>query len=298
MLMVIHMGALDSMESPADCKSAATGFGGSNPLAPTKNQRCKENGVVFDFSGLAALSDLKTPEWGELFSLLEKEQASFLIHEREFRSPEYRWPRDPLHNWSRCWEYPYAYHHLRKWRMKTPESECPHIVDVGSGVTFFPFAVARMGGMVSCTDIDPVCGKDMTRAVQKVPQAPGCVEFRLTNGSTLPFFDGEADSVFCISVIEHIPNFDVTLREIYRILKPGGLFLITLDIDLRGDSEIGPLKYRRLKSMLKELFDTKEHETTTHPADLLTSRNGLYSILGQPPPFYLAVEGQVLAKRN
>ncbi len=55
----------------------------------------------FKRSGIAALSDLQNKEWEELFYFLEKKQAEFLEKEGEFRSAEYKWPRDPLHTWSR-----------------------------------------------------------------------------------------------------------------------------------------------------------------------------------------------------
>lgn len=61
---------------------------------------------VFDRSGLATLSDLQTLEWHDLFGLLEREQALFLEKEGQFQSPEYPWPKDPLHTWSRVREYP------------------------------------------------------------------------------------------------------------------------------------------------------------------------------------------------
>jgi hypothetical protein len=60
----------------------------------------------FDRSGLAALSDLQTEEWRELFTSLEDQQREFLAKEEAFRSADYPWPRDPLHTWSRVWEYP------------------------------------------------------------------------------------------------------------------------------------------------------------------------------------------------
>lgn len=48
---------------------------------------------VFQRSGLAALSDLETPLWRELFACLEREQDLFLAHESGFRSAEYLWLR-------------------------------------------------------------------------------------------------------------------------------------------------------------------------------------------------------------
>src|SRR5262245_56761239 len=118
----------------------------------------------FDWSGIAALADLGTSAWRGLFGALEEQQRRFLAHEHEFRSRGYRWPRDPLHQWSRCWEYPFAYHHLQAFRARLPADAQPLALDVGSGVTFFPFAAAELGYRVLCTDIDPVCETDLARA--------------------------------------------------------------------------------------------------------------------------------------
>ncbi len=71
------------------------------------------NKQVFQKSGLVALTDLNNPEYKNLFSKLEIEQKAFLDKEPEFQSPGYRWFADTLHHWSRVWEYPYVYYHLK-----------------------------------------------------------------------------------------------------------------------------------------------------------------------------------------
>ncbi len=225
----------------------------------------------FDRSGLAILSDLGTPEWRELFSKLEKDQAEFLSLEDKFRSSEYRWPGDSLHEWSRIWEYPYAYHHLRRWRRTVPTETSPKVADVGSGVTFFPFSIGRLGCDVICTDIDPVCGVDLGRAAAVYAAAPGSVQFRLADGSSLPFADGELDAVYSISVIEHIPDFAHTLEEVWRILRPGGIFLLTCDMCMEGDLELGIESHGRLVRALHRHFDLTCPERTVHPKDTLYS---------------------------
>jgi SAM-dependent methyltransferase len=276
----------------------------------------------FDRSGLAALSDLETREWRELFSLLEEEQSEFLAKEGKFRSRGYKWPRDPLNSWSRVWEYPYTYHHLQQARSQWPAAPSPRVVDLGSGVTFFPFAVARLGYHVTCADVDPVCATDIARAARALPPAPDAVDFRLIEGDTLPFQDNEIEAVYCISVLEHIPAFEKTVADIFRILKPAGLFVLTFDLDLRGDSQIGPIQYRNLKRVLSQHFDFLCSEVVVHPADLLTSTGGLCPIrgpsglsrvwflakqkvkplFGKPPtplvPFHLCVEGLVLVRKQ
>lgn len=44
------------------------------------------------------------------------------------------------------------------------------------------------------------------------------------NALSLPFADDSFDRVICSEVLEHIPDYAGALREINRVLKPGGLF--------------------------------------------------------------------------
>ena len=123
-------------------------------------------------SGVARLSDLTTPEWKEIFAKLEIDQARFLSLASMFLSPENELPCDPLHTWSRVWEYPYVYSNIIAWRETLSKSSPPHIVDVGSGVTFLPFTLAAQGFHVTCTDVDPpvvIIGSPLIYADQEDP---------------------------------------------------------------------------------------------------------------------------------
>jgi SAM-dependent methyltransferase len=44
----------------------------------------------------------------------------------------------------------------------------------------------------------------------------------------LPFSDGAFDFVFCIEVLEHVPNPFGALSEMYRVLGPGGVAVISV----------------------------------------------------------------------
>ncbi|MEB2309922.1 MAG: class I SAM-dependent methyltransferase [Candidatus Brocadiaceae bacterium] len=240
------------------------------------NTKQKEN--VFNRSGLAALSDLKNLGYQNIFSLLEKEQDVFLIRESEFRSKEYKWPRDPLHTWSRVWEYPYVYYHMRKNLVHANSASLPKVVDLGSGVTFFPFIIASLGYEVICLDIDAVCSLDIERALSVLPQQQGKVNFRLIADYKLPLKSNEVDLVYSVSVMEHIHDFENTIEEVFRILKIGGLFILTIDLDLCGYLDIDLKRYYKLRECLFKYFDLIELETTVHPLDILHSQNGPFPL--------------------
>lgn len=228
----------------------------------------------FDRAGLARLSDLRTEEWQALFHKLAALQDRFLAREPSFRSTEYKWHRDPLRTWSRAWEYPYVWHHLLGY-LRQLKSERPVVADIGSGVTFFPFGLAaEAAAEVLCADIDPVCAVDIPRAAESVGTGNGAVAFRMVEGDALPYADGELDAAYCVSVLEHIPTFELTVRETARSLKPGGQLVLTFDLDINGTSEIGPSDHERLMEALLTHFDEQWHVDFTHPGDMLMSDRG------------------------
>lgn len=65
------------------------------------------------------------------------------------------------------------------------------------------------------------------------------VEFRVADIHELPFSDASFDVVFTSAVLEHLGEPDRALREIYRVVKPGGLVgVVSTDW---GDPLISPV---------------------------------------------------------
>jgi SAM-dependent methyltransferase len=238
---------------------------------------------VFDRAGLVRLSDLETAEWRENFEVLRHWHDEFSRQGSKFLSPDYPELPEPLYTWSRAWEYPFAYHHLS--RFVCDVSGTPKIADVGSGVTFFPFAVADLGADVICTDVDPKHGRDLSGA-NEVIRHKGSVSFRLIEGDTLPFADAELDAVFCISVLEHIPDFEKTIAEIDRCLRVGGLFVLTFDVAVKG---IEGITGERREVLLEEL--NRRFSAVIEPEDVslsgaLLSDRGPYPMLSKDTAWF------------
>ncbi|PID68737.1 MAG: SAM-dependent methyltransferase [Flavobacteriales bacterium] len=47
----------------------------------------------------------------------------------------------------------------------------------------------------------------------------------------LPFEDNSFEIIFCNHVLEHIPNDKMAMKELYRVLKPGGMGIFQIPMD-------------------------------------------------------------------
>lgn len=67
-----------------------------------------------------------------------------------------------------------------------------------------------------------VCGVDLD---PRVEQNPFLDEGRVTDGQSIPYPDASFDLVFSDNVLEHLDEPDKVFAEVWRVLRPGGLFL-------------------------------------------------------------------------
>jgi SAM-dependent methyltransferase len=51
---------------------------------------------------------------------------------------------------------------------------------------------------------------------------------QLTHPYVLPYEDNSFDTVMGSGVLEHVPNDSESLKELYRIIRPGGFFIMTM----------------------------------------------------------------------
>jgi ubiquinone/menaquinone biosynthesis C-methylase UbiE len=95
-------------------------------------------------------------------------------------------------------------------------------LDVGCGNGAAAIHLARKYGLnVTGIDVDPAQIRLANAHSQKVNKA----RFLTTDGTRLPFEDGQFEIVFTNKVTHHIPNWREALAEMIRVVKPGGFFI-------------------------------------------------------------------------
>lgn len=104
------------------------------------------------------------------------------------------------------------------------QSEKGRVLDIGcaAGAEFEPL-IAR-GFQIFGLDYSP----EMLRlAGQRFGASPG-VHLCRGDAEALPFPDASFDHVVCLGVFEYLATYDCCLEEIRRVLRPGGLVILSL----------------------------------------------------------------------
>jgi SAM-dependent methyltransferase len=100
------------------------------------------------------------------------------------------------------------------------------VLDVGCGAGSVAKAVKH-----ERPDLE-VFGCDLSESALALALAePQGVHFRQATAERLPFGDGEFDLVWIFDVLEHVEEPEQVLREVARVLKPGGRFHIVLPLE-------------------------------------------------------------------
>lgn len=155
--------------------------------------------------------------------------------------------KDPFRQWSRGWEYPFAAAALQEGLAGT---ERPRLLEAGCGFTFFPYLLTELVPGIEITGVD--AQPELAGAFAEARDEPGAdaIAFRPGDLAALPDETGAFDAVACISVLEHVDEPAAVLREMRRVLKPGGLLVLTFDIAIDSDYAI-PVD--RAQEVLREL---------------------------------------------
>jgi SAM-dependent methyltransferase len=121
-------------------------------------------------------------------------------------------PMDP----SRYVELPWA------WRQLDPRPGSI-VLDLASP-KLLAVALARSGVHMTSVDALPQEIAAWRRLTEKQPN----LRFEVADGRALPYPDASFDHAYSISVLEHVEGDEQALRELARVLRPGGRLVITL----------------------------------------------------------------------
>lgn len=139
---------------------------------------------------------------------------------------------------------------FEKWAMRSPlrvwiqrRVEAPRVLgglDLPAGATCLEIGCghgagallisSRLGcGRLVGVDLDPQMLRWAARTVARPPRwaAPGAaaaVRLLAADAARLPLPDACFDAAFLFGVLHHIPAWREALAEVFRVLKPGGLF--------------------------------------------------------------------------
>jgi len=131
---------------------------------------------------------------------------------------------------------------------------------------------------------------DLTRAAVSITQRrfqltglPG--RFTQGDAENLPFADGSFDIVYSHGVLHHTPDTPRTIREVHRVLAPGGRAMIMLYYENSFNYQVNLRIVRRLRAQLlrsefgirlaRRIWHESEEELRRH-ADLVRENPGAY----------------------
>jgi SAM-dependent methyltransferase len=126
------------------------------------------------------------------------------------------------------------------------------------------------------------------------------------DATRLPFAPESLDLVVAFDVLEHIPDDTTAAKQVFELLRPGGLFLVAVPCDMRlwsaHDEAVGHVR-RYSRHELVDLLagagfvveDVRSWMVLLRPAVALRRRSSTGSDLDEPPAWLNAALGAVVA---
>jgi 2-polyprenyl-3-methyl-5-hydroxy-6-metoxy-1,4-benzoquinol methylase len=99
------------------------------------------------------------------------------------------------------------------------------VLDFGAGTGWSTRYLAQLGCEVIATDVSATALEVAKQLFERLPVAGPQPEpaFLVFDGRRIGLGDGSVDRVHCFDALHHVPNPQEVLRELSRVLKPGGI---------------------------------------------------------------------------
>ena len=150
------------------------------------------------------------------------QKLKYLIHSKYSTELTFQkqWLNEFLLSKDKVLEYWKKYRYLEKIIEVCKITKDKKILDVGCGLSsVLHFIKGKRFG------IDPLADEYL-----KLYQYPKGIIIKKAFSEYLPFTDTYFDVVFCSNVLDHVTNPKKTVREMSRVLKEGGFFVLTVEV--------------------------------------------------------------------
>lgn len=112
-------------------------------------------------------------------------------------------------------------------------------LDVGAGRGIASYSLAREGFVVTALEPDPsaIVGASAIRALAAEATLP--IEVIEEFSERLPFVDNVFDVVFARAVLHHTRDLESACREMFRVLRRGGIFIAAREHVISKEADLG-----------------------------------------------------------
>ncbi len=159
---------------------------------------------------LANLSELRSNRWQQVMRVVNDLARTRYVDLQEYTT------------YSRVWEYPWVW-----FQLESLKGNGLRVLDIGSERSPFPWFLATQGFDVVVSDISPNYWRVWQRASRQLDVS---VRKHIVNAQELDLRTASVDVYLSVSVIEHVPDKAKVIAEAARVLRPGGLLVMTFDV--------------------------------------------------------------------
>lgn len=112
------------------------------------------------------------------------------------------------------------------------------VLDIGAGRGISSYAFAQLGWVTHALEPDSseVVGAEAIRRLNRITGTSIVVDEG--EGGTLPYNDQSFQVVYCRQVLHHVSDLDVFMAEVFRVLKPSGLFIAVKEHVVNSEKDL------------------------------------------------------------